>query len=120
MKSDVGVYSYSYGDKPHAVRSAGNITFQYDANGRMAQRAVTGGTKLDMEWNADNLPTLIKKDNAATTPYSCGGNGQRVPKTFGLFDFLTFLTAPLALDSIGLLVESLRYRSHRPYSGNQP
>jgi hypothetical protein len=47
-KSDVGAYSYSYGDKPHAVRSAGNIAFQYDANGRMTQRAVTGGTKLDM------------------------------------------------------------------------
>lgn len=67
----------------------------------MAQRAVTGGTKLDMEWNADNLPTLIKKDNAATTPYSCGGNGQRVPKTFGLFDFLTFTVNLFSFQGMG-------------------
>jgi YD repeat-containing protein len=54
-KSDVGAFRYSYGDntygqdnKPHAVKSAGNMAFQHDAKGRMTQRAVREGITPDI------------------------------------------------------------------------
>ena len=78
-KSDVGAYSYIYGNKPHAVRSAGSMTFQYDANGRMTQRTA-GGITLGISWNADNMPTLIKKNNSDYMAFTYDGKGQRVRK----------------------------------------
>jgi YD repeat-containing protein len=42
-KSDVGAYKYSYGDKPHAVRSARNVTLRYDQNGNMIRRSAFRG-----------------------------------------------------------------------------
>jgi hypothetical protein len=65
-KSDVGNYVYTYGNKPHAVRQTTgtvNITpIEYDANGNMTRRQVTGGANLLISWNTDNTRkgTLIK------------------------------------------------------------
>jgi len=44
---------YLYGNKPHAVRQAGNLSFQYDPNGNMTQR-YDGGTSvtLDLAWTS--------------------------------------------------------------------
>ena len=79
-KSDVGVYTYNYSNKPHAVRAAGNITFQYDENGNMVQRSVAGGITLDMTYNSNNKPTLVKKNSADYIAFTYDGNGQRVRK----------------------------------------
>jgi RHS repeat-associated protein len=79
-KSDVGSYTYYYNSKPHAVRSAGNITLQYDLNGNMTQRAVTGGDVLDITYTYDDKPDLIKRNNINHVQFSYDGNGQRVKK----------------------------------------
>jgi RHS repeat-associated protein len=79
-KSDVGSYSYTYSSKPHAVRSAGSITLQYDLNGNMIQRAVSGGITLDITYNYDNKPDLIKKNSANYVQLTYDGNAERVKK----------------------------------------
>ena len=72
-KSDVGSYSYTYGNKPHAVNSAGNITLQYDNNGNMTQRAVSGGDTLAITYNQDNMPTGITKNGSSYVAYTYDG-----------------------------------------------
>ena len=82
-KSDVGTYNYTYSNRPHAVNyttGSININLQYDANGNMTQRAVAGGTTLDLTYNYDNKPTLIKKDGADHISFTYDGNSQRVKK----------------------------------------
>ncbi|MDD5009720.1 MAG: RHS repeat-associated core domain-containing protein [Syntrophorhabdaceae bacterium] len=77
---------YLYGNKPHAVRQAGNLSFQYDANGNMTQR-YDGGTSvtLDLAWNHDNKPSVISRrvGGGASQPYltfTYDGKSQRVKK----------------------------------------
>ncbi len=70
-KSDVGTYAYSYGDKPHALRSAGSMTFAYDANGNMTTRQ-----GVSITWNADNKPVSV-----GSTTFAYDGVGNRVKKT---------------------------------------
>ena len=84
-KSDVGSYSYTYSSKPHAVRTAGSISLQYDLNGNMTQR-VGGGVTITItsqNWNYENKPTLIQK-GSATNSLTYDGNGQRVKKVSSL------------------------------------
>ena len=78
-KSDVGSYAYTYGSKPHAVRTAGSISLQYDANGNMTQRATTGVT-LDIAWTETNKPSLIQKNGTNYIRFTYDGNGDRVRK----------------------------------------
>lgn len=80
FKSDVGSYSYTYSNKPHAVRTAGNISSQYDLNGNMTQRRVSGGIRLDITYNYDNKPSLIKKNGSNYVQFTHDGNSQRVKK----------------------------------------
>ena len=80
FKSDVGSYSYTYSNKPHAVRTAGNISPQYDLNGNMTQRRVSGGIRLDITYNYDNKPNLIKKNGSNYVQFTYDGNSQRVKK----------------------------------------
>ena len=80
FKSDVGSYSYTYSNKPHAVRTAGNISLQYDLNGNMTQRRVSGGIRLDITYNYDNKPSLIKKNGSNYVQFTYDGNSQRVKK----------------------------------------
>ncbi|HOE19205.1 MAG TPA: RHS repeat-associated core domain-containing protein [Syntrophorhabdaceae bacterium] len=77
---------YLYGNKPHAVRNAGSIAFQYDLNGNMTQR-YDGGTSvtLDLAWNHDNKPSVISRrvGGGASQPYltfTYDGRSQRVRK----------------------------------------
>jgi RHS repeat-associated protein len=78
-KSDVGTYSYFYNSKPHAARSAGNVTFiDYDNNGNTIQR-VGSGVTTTIQWNYDNKPTSITRGGATTT-FTYDGNSQRVRK----------------------------------------
>jgi RHS repeat-associated protein len=79
-KSDVGSYSYTYSSKPHAVRTAGNISLQYDLNGNMTQRAVSGGITLDITYSYDNKPNLIKKNGSNFVQFTYDGYSQRVKK----------------------------------------
>ncbi len=77
---------YLYGNKPHAVRQAGNLSFQYDLNGNMTQR-YDGGTSvaLDLAWNHDNKPSVISRrvGGGPSQPYltfTYDGSSQRVRK----------------------------------------
>jgi RHS repeat-associated protein len=79
-KSDVGSYSYTYLNKPHAVRYAGNISLKYDANGNMSQRSVSGGIRLDITYNYDNKPNLVKRNGSSYVKFTYDGNAQRVKK----------------------------------------
>jgi RHS repeat-associated protein len=80
-KSDVGTYAYTYNNQPHAVRAAGNITLDYDLNGNMTYRQISGGPRLDFTYDFDNKPTVIKKNNIDYIAYTYDGNGQRVRKS---------------------------------------
>ncbi|MBI5606908.1 MAG: RHS repeat-associated core domain-containing protein [Deltaproteobacteria bacterium] len=80
FKTDLGSYTYNYGDKPHAARSAGNISLQYDLNGNMTQRAVSGGDTLAVSYNYDNKPDIIQKNGNNFIGFTYDGNGNRVKK----------------------------------------
>ena len=82
-KSDVGNYSYTNSNKPHAVRSTSgtvNMGLDYDANGNMTVRSVTGGDRLDIGYNYDNKPSSINKNQSLYVSFAYDGNGQRVKK----------------------------------------
>lgn len=67
-KSDVG--TYIYGAKPHAVASAGNKNYHYDANGNM-----TDGDGRHIDYTAFNKPWQIQKDGKTVTfDYAPGRN----------------------------------------------
>ena len=81
-KSDVGNYAYFYNNRPHAVRSTTgpiNINLDYDLNGNMISR-LDGTKNLNLTYNYDNKPELIKKDGIDYLHFAYGGNGQRVIK----------------------------------------
>ena len=86
-KSDVGSYKYgsdcaSGGYGPHAVcETTGTVnkTFQYDANGNMAQDAVSGNASRTLSYNAVNKPTQITK-GSATSDFKYGPNRSRFYK----------------------------------------
>ena len=85
-KSDVGTYNYTYSNRPHAVRevkvgSDVKFSLDYDANGNMKQRVdVAAGVTLDITYNYDNKPDLIKKNQADHVRFTYDDNGQRVKK----------------------------------------
>ena len=75
------VYTYIYGNKPHAVRNTTgyvNVTMDYDANGNMISRRINGGPLTAITWTVDNKPATI-----GNTTYTYDGNGQRVKKSGG-------------------------------------
>lgn len=53
-KSDLGGYSYTPGDKPHAVRTAGGTSYVYDANGNI--QSASGMQSRTHVWNDFNQP----------------------------------------------------------------
>ncbi len=80
FKTDVGSYTYNYGNRPHAVNSAGNISLQYDLNGNMTQRSVSGGDTLNITYNYDNKPDIIQKNGNNFIGFTYNGSGNRVKK----------------------------------------
>ncbi len=79
-KSDVGSYTYDYADKPHAVRSAGNMTLQYDDFGNMIQKSIQGGATISISYNFLNMPALIQQNGNDFIAFSYDGYGERVKK----------------------------------------
>ena len=57
VKSDVGGYTYDPSNKPHAVRSAGNTTYFYDANGNLQK--TTGMQARNQTWTDFNQPSTL-------------------------------------------------------------
>jgi RHS repeat-associated protein len=59
-KSDVGGYAYnaSGASQPHAVRSAGGVNYEYDANGSLT--STTGAQTRVNTWTAFNQPERMK------------------------------------------------------------
>jgi len=59
-KSDVGGYAYNASGtaQPHAVRSAGGVNYEYDANGSLI--ATTGAQTRNNTWTAFNQPEQMK------------------------------------------------------------
>jgi len=62
------------------VRAADNVNFQYDENGNMIQRSVSGGITLDFDYNSHDKPTLIKKNSVDYIAFTYDGNGQTIRK----------------------------------------
>jgi len=87
-KSDVGSYAYTYNNQPHAVRTAGAVSLQYDLAGNMTQK-VSNGVTLGITWNADNRPTLITRNGSDYIQYTYDGNGTRVRKVNLATGFVT-------------------------------
>ena len=56
-KGDVGGYTYTPNDKPHAVRTAGGSTYSYDGNGNMT--GSTGAQARTQTWTDFNLPDVL-------------------------------------------------------------
>ncbi len=72
-KSDVGHYQYTSG-RPHAVSSAGNHQYHYDANGNMLE-----GDGRRFTWNSFNKPIHISK-NGKSARFSYGLDRARYKK----------------------------------------
>ena len=87
-KSDVGSYAYTYNNQPHAVRTAGAVSLQYDLAGNMTQK-VSNGVTLGITWNADNRPTLITRNGSDYIQYTYDGMGNRVRKVNLATGFVT-------------------------------
>ena len=87
-KSDVGSYAYTYNNQPHAVRTAGAVSLQYDLAGNMTQK-VSNGVTLGITWNADNKPTLITRNGSDYIQYTYDGMGNRVRKVNLATGFVT-------------------------------
>ena len=57
ITSMTGVGDYTYHtNRPHAVKSAGGHSYEYDANGNM-----TSGAARQITWDSNNKPILIRK-----------------------------------------------------------
>jgi RHS repeat-associated protein len=85
-KSDLtGSYAYTLG-LPHAVSSAGGMTFGYDKNGNMT--GITGSDKRNYTWTADNRLSNAK-DVTSTyqVGFQYGADGELVSQvaSWGLF-----------------------------------
>lgn len=74
--SQVGTYTYpaSGSARPHAVSTAGGISYIYDANGNM-----TSGNGRTLAWTRDNKPSSITAGGVTTT-FTYDYWGKRVKK----------------------------------------
>jgi RHS repeat-associated protein len=77
-KSDFGTYSYDYANKPHAVKSV------------VTDGPVFGDPLLNITYNYDNKPELIKKNGSNYVQLTYDGNGKRVKK----YNYNTGQTVP--------------------------
>jgi YD repeat-containing protein len=78
-KTGLGTYTYNSTHK-HAVASVTGRTFQYDANGNMTQRVISGST-YNLTYDAENRLTGVS--GAATATFVYDGDGKRVKGTVG-------------------------------------
>lgn len=78
-KKDGKDYSYTPGNKPHAVRTVGTDTFTYDLNGNM-QTKVSGGVTTTYTYNSENQLTMI---SSTGSQFAYDDTGDRIKKVFG-------------------------------------
>ena len=67
IASKTGIGTYTYGQNgagPHAVTSAGGISYGYDANGNLDIRTQGGNDTTDISWATFNKPLRIDTDAA--------------------------------------------------------
>ena len=75
-KSNVGSYSYGAGSAgPHAVTSAGGVSYGYDANGNMVS-----GNGRTITWMPFNKPSQIQQSNRSVT-FEYGPQRERYQRT---------------------------------------
>jgi RHS repeat-associated protein len=68
---------------PHAVWAAGDLRYQYDANGNMTHISETGGSsprQKSVEWNFDNQPSVIEDFYGVWTNIRYDAWGDRVSR----------------------------------------
>ena len=88
-KSDVGSYTYGDTNHVHAVTSAGDNSYVYDANGNQTTRMVVSGTETityTQEFNVNNKLEVVTGTNGITetvTTFTYDGDGNRVKKVEG-------------------------------------
>lgn len=73
-KTGVGVYSY-HANKPHAVRQAGDTTYQYDQNGNRIL-AENPQSRQEITYTSFNKPSMIRQ-NSTTLRFSHGPDQAR-------------------------------------------
>jgi RHS repeat-associated protein len=67
-KSDFGTYTYDYATRPHAVKSV------------IATGSAYNDPLINIEYNYDQKPNLIKRNGTNYLRYTYDGNGQRIKK----------------------------------------
>jgi len=77
FKSDISNENFVY-QKAHQLKSTGNITYNYDANGNVIQKN-KNGKKITLEYNASNKPILIQ-DESNKTQFFYAPNQSRYKK----------------------------------------
>ncbi|MDQ0473500.1 RHS repeat-associated core domain-containing protein [Labrys wisconsinensis] len=86
----VGAYAYPAPGpsavQPHAVTTAGNYSFSYDANGNMLQSLLSGVINRDHAWDGENRPVEVRSYSSAgvltlTSSFVYGPDGTRLKKT---------------------------------------
>ncbi|MDQ0473503.1 DNA/RNA non-specific endonuclease [Labrys wisconsinensis] len=72
--------------QPHAVTTAGNYSFSYDADGNMLQSLLGGILNRDHAWDGENRPVEVRTYSTAgvltlTSSFVYGPDGTRLKKT---------------------------------------
>jgi len=76
-RSDTGTYLYG-GPRPHAVTSAGDCDYFYDANGNVVRRDKNGQYEFTATWNSFNKPvSIFAWDNGSEFEYDVNGRRTR-------------------------------------------
>jgi len=76
--ANVGEYTYGDGAGPHAVTGAGDVTFEYDAAGRLTARGA-----VSFEWDHQGRMTRAIKNDNDVLRLAYGHTGERLLKREG-------------------------------------
>lgn len=74
-RSDIGVYLYG-GPRPHAVTSAGDCSYFYDASGNVIRREKKNKNEFTVTWNSFNKPVRITS-GSSESEFSYSVDGRR-------------------------------------------
>jgi RHS repeat-associated protein len=73
FNSSVGIYSYPAPGpnvrQPHAAQAAGSTQLRYDANGLLSMATNAAGQMRSIDWNFDQLPTMVSDFDGTRTDY---------------------------------------------------
>jgi RHS repeat-associated protein len=84
-----GSVTLTYGDSSHdhAVTSAGDNIYAYDANGNQTTRVI-GSDTFNLIYDAENRLVEVKKNDATIAQFTFDGNGKRVKSVMDGFTIL--------------------------------